>query len=143
MLAWWVWMAIGLVLLIVELTSGTMFLMWLACGAFLAGGAALVMPAVWWVPWVVFSAASVLLIAATRPWARSMQAAGGQRSNVDDLIDREAIVLVSIDPANNTGRVRVGSDEWRARCDQPVEEGGRVVVNAVQGTTLVVTPLEG
>ncbi len=143
MVEWWIWLVAGLIILIVELMSGTMFLLWIACGAFLAGIVALLVGGIWWVPWVVFTVTSVALIAATRPMVRAMQAAGGPQSNVDGLVGQEAVVLVSIDPVANTGRVRVGSDEWRARCSVAVSEGRRVLVEEVQGATLTVRPVEG
>lgn len=140
MLAWWVWLAIGSVILIAELMLGTMFLLWIACGAFIAGVVAIFVGDLWWVPWVVFSVSSVALIALTRPMARRIQHAGTAPSNVDQLLGQEAVVLDAIDPLKNTGRVRVGSDEWRARCDTQVAEGERVIVDSISGTTLIVRP---
>lgn len=143
MIPWYVWMLVGLVLLIIELTVGTMYLLWVACGAFLAGVVALFVGSVWWLPWLVFSVASFVLIALTRPLARSVEDMEGLQSNVDALVGKEAIVLVEIDSVKNTGRVRVGSDEWRARCDVSVPRDERVTIQGVEGTTLIVRPTAG
>ena len=138
MIHWYTWFIAGLALLIVELCTTTMFLIWIACGAFLGGLAALVPGIPWWAPWVVFAVSSFALVLATRPLARRIRQTHNSASNVDALVGRTAIVLQTIDPAQNTGRVRVGSDEWRARCSVVVPEGSTVSVSRVEGTTLIV-----
>jgi len=141
MLPWYLWFLAGLVMLIIELLAGTMYLLWAACAAFLAGLVALVLGSVVWLPWVVFSVATVLLAALTRPLVHRIRLGRGVASNVDSVIGKEAVVLQRIDPAANTGRVRIGGDEWRASADDVVEAGARVVVLGVEGATLSVQQL--
>ncbi len=141
MLPWYLWFLAGLVMLIIELMAGTMYLLWAACAAFLAGLVALVLGSVVWLPWVVFSVATVLLAALTRPFVHKIRLGRGAASNVDSVIGREGVVLQRIDLAANTGRVRIGGDEWRARADDVVETGARVVVLGVEGATLSVQQL--
>ena len=141
MLPWYVWFIAGLVMLIVELMAGTMYLLWAACAAFLAGLAALLLGSVAWLPWVVFSVGTLLLAAVTRPFVHKVRIGRGVASNVDSLIGKEAVVLQRIDHAANTGRVRIGGDEWRARAEDVVEAGARVVVLRVEGATLSVQEL--
>ena len=132
------WLIAAVVALILEVLSGTMYLIWVAGGCFLAGVAAALFP-VAWVPWATFVVASAVLMYFGLPLAQRIRERGGQPSNVDQLIGGKAVVLETIDPMENTGRVRFQSDEWRARSDQRIEEGLMVHIERVEGTTLMVT----
>ncbi len=135
-----IWLVVGLGLLIVELFTMTLFLMWVAIAAFLAAVAALLTGAAW-VPWLVFSVAAVGLLIATRPLTRSVHARATVASNVDALVGAGGIVLQDVDNDENTGRVRVGSDEWRARsCGERIPVGEYVRILSVEGATLLVSP---
>lgn len=132
------WLVAAVVALILEVLSGTMYLIWVAGGCFLAGVAAVLFPAAW-VPWLTFVVSSGVLMYFGLPLARRIRERGGQPSNVDQLIGGKAIVLEAIDPMENTGRVRFQSDEWRARSDHRIGEGVTVHIERVEGTTLMVT----
>ncbi len=132
------WFIAAVVALILELVSGTMFLIWVSGGCFLAGVAALVFSASW-VPWATFVVSSSILLYFGLPLARRLREQGGQASNVDRMIGLQAVVLETIDPIENTGRIRVESDEWRARSDHRIQAGVTVSIVSVEGTTLMVT----
>ena len=53
----------------------------------------------------------------------------------------QGTVLEAIDPAANTGRVRVRSEEWRARSAASIKQGAQVVIEKIEGTTLLVVEL--
>jgi membrane protein implicated in regulation of membrane protease activity len=132
------WLIAGVVALILELMSGTLFLIWVSGGCLVAGIAAWLFP-VPWVPWFVFVAATSALLYFGLPLAQRVRERPGQPSNVDQMIGRHAVVLETIDPIENTGRVRYASDEWRARSDHRIEAGVTVDIERVEGTTLMVT----
>jgi membrane protein implicated in regulation of membrane protease activity len=54
------------------------------------------------------------------------------------------VVIEEIDNIKNTGRVRIGRDEWRADSedDKIIPTGKTVEVTRVDGTHLVVKPKE-
>jgi len=133
------WLVVGLALLIIELFTMTFFLMWVGAGALLAAASALLTPAPW-VHWLVFFVASIVLLLATRPLARSIHGRVTVPSNVDSLVGQTAVVLEAIDPIANTGRVRIGSDEWRARSQHNIKQGAQVTIEKIQGTTMWVKP---
>ncbi len=137
---WMIWMIAGVVLLILELVSMTFFLLWIGVAALIAGVVAIVVPTAW-VQWLVFALASVALLIATRPLARSIHGSVTHPSNVDAMIGSRALVIEAIDPLKNTGRVRVGSDEWRARAEQAIAEEVWTEIVSLEGTTLIVKPL--
>jgi membrane protein implicated in regulation of membrane protease activity len=132
-------MIAGLALLILELFTTTFFLMWIAAAALLTALLSLFVPLAW-LQWIVFAAVSVLLLIVTRPLSRSLHNRATVPSNVDALMGQEAMVLETINEAANSGRVRVRSDEWRARGSGVIPQGETVIVTGVAGATLLVRP---
>ncbi|MCE5241169.1 NfeD family protein [bacterium] len=131
------WMIGGLALLIMELVAGSFFLMWIGAGALLTALLAVFVPSAW-MQWLFFTLASLVLLLATRPLARSIHGSVTVPSNVDSLKGQMAVVLEEINPRLNTGRVRVRSDEWRARSDTVIPAEAHVVIEGIEGTTLQV-----
>ncbi len=134
-----IWIIAGVVALIIELLSVSFFMLWVAGGCFVAAIVAAVLPGVMWAPWAAFAVATGLLLYLGRPLAARFQQNKLVPSNVDAVVGREGLVLETVDPVQNTGLVRVGSEEWRARSDETIEAGQKVCVLGVEGTTLVVT----
>lgn len=134
-----IWVIAGVVALIIELLSVSFFMLWVAGGCFVAAIVAAVLPGVMWAPWAAFAVATGLLLYLGRPLAARFQQNKLVPSNVDAVVGREGLVLETVDPVQNTGLVRVGSEQWRARSDETIEAGQKVCVLAVEGTTLVVT----
>ena len=139
MAAWAIWMMAGVVLLILELFSMSFFLLWIAVAAILAGVVAIFVP-IAWVQWLVFAILSIALLLATRPLARSLHGSVTLLSNVDAMVGQRGVVIDAIDPLKNVGRVRIGSDEWRARAEQAIPVDAWAEVTSVAGTTLTVRP---
>ena len=137
-----IWIIAGVIALIIDLLSGTLFMLWVGGGCIAAGIVAALVPGMAWAPWAAFVVATALLLYLGRPLARRFQEQKLVPSNVDAVVGQEGIVLETIDPVSNTGRVRIGSEEWRARSDEHIESGQRVCVLAVEGATVVVTGWE-
>lgn len=133
------WLIAAILLLIIEVFTGTFVILWIGIAAFLAGIAAAVVEGPM-VPWISFIVASVLLLWFKRPLVHRLRQHLPTRTNVDALVNQYAMVIETIDPKANTGRVRVGSDEWRARASEVIEAGTWVRVKAVNGATLIVEP---
>jgi membrane protein implicated in regulation of membrane protease activity len=133
------WLVAAIILLIIEVFTGTFFIIWVAISAFVAGVFAFFSPQ--WIPWVVFVVSSVVLLWVTRPLVRRLHERLPYRTNVDALIGQTGYVTETIDPVSNTGRVRIGSDEWRGRADQIIEIGAQVRVVSISGATLTVEPV--
>jgi membrane protein implicated in regulation of membrane protease activity len=83
-----------------------------------------------------------VLLLATRPLARKLHGGVTLPSNVDSLKGMEGQVLEEINFRLNTGRVRVRSDEWRARSAEVIAPGTHVVIDGIEGTTLQVRPAD-
>ncbi|WP_419840243.1 NfeD family protein [Candidatus Poriferisodalis sp.] len=134
----WVWVAVAMVMGIGEIFTAGFFLLPFALGAALAAAAAWLdlHGAVQWLLFFGGTAVSMLIL------RRFM----GRQDRPDDLpvganryVGMDGRVIEDIDLVENTGRVRVESDEWRAVADSgPIEEGSLVRVTALRGTKLLV-----
>ena len=134
----WVWVAVAMVMGIGEIFTAGFFLLPFALGAVLAAAAA-------WldlhgaVQWLLFFGGTAVSMLVLRRFM-------GRQDRPDDLpvganryVGMDARVIEDIDLVENTGRVRVESDEWRAVADSgPIEEGSLVRVTALRGTKLLV-----
>lgn len=142
MQAWVIWVIAGAVALIVELLTAGLFMIWVGGGCFVAAVVAWLAPTIAWAPWAAFVISTSLLLYLGLPLAQRLREQQPMTpSNVDAMVGREGVVLEAVDPVQNTGRVRVESDQWRARAQVRIEAGERVRVERVEGTTLFVTPL--
>jgi membrane protein implicated in regulation of membrane protease activity len=97
--------------------------------------AILLVPAPWNVVLVV-SAAVIegLEVWFFRWWTRRRRSVVGAEA----LVGQTAVATTALAPV---GHVRVVGELWRARSDEPVESGGRVVIRAVEpDLTLMVEP---
>jgi membrane protein implicated in regulation of membrane protease activity len=135
------WLVGAIILLILEVFTGTFVILWVGVAAAIAGVFAFLDGA--WLPWLVFVVASAVLLWVSRPLAHKLRGHAPAKTNVDALIGQHGVVIETIDPVANVGRVRVQSDQWRARAEEVIEAGQKVRIVGITGTTLKVEPVEG
>jgi membrane protein implicated in regulation of membrane protease activity len=136
---WWVWMAIAAFFVVAEIFHMGFFLLWFGVGAAVAGILALVGLGPGWQlgSFVVISA---VLFAVSRSFAERFTKKQPPGVGADRFVQQKGVVIEQIDNFKNTGRVRIGKDEWRAdsQTDEVIPEGKTVEVTRVDGTHLVV-----
>ena len=91
----------------------------------------------------LFFVVSIILLFSTRKLFVKKLHTGQEKTNVDALIGREAVVTSAIKPLE-PGIIRLGSQDWTAICkaeDTVIAEGTRVQVTAIEGVKAVVVPL--
>lgn len=134
-----IWLVAGILLVAAELVSGSLVLLMIGGGA-LGAAAADALGAPVAVDVAVFAAVSLLLLLAARPMLQRRVHRGlDTRTNTAALVGGHAVVLSTVDA--HSGRVKIGGDEWSARCydrDQVLEPGRRVTVMDISGATAVV-----
>jgi inner membrane protein len=117
---WWIWLAAGFVLLLLELvTPSGFFIMFFGIGAVLAGlagWAGLVADA--GAQWLLFTVASVLSLLLFRGKIQA-RVQPGARPAVDSLIGEIATPVEGIAPGA-VGRVALRGSTWEARNDSDV-----------------------
>jgi membrane protein implicated in regulation of membrane protease activity len=141
----WLWLAAAAVFAIGEMaTPGSFFLAPFAVGAFVAAMLAFAGVSVT-VEWLVFVVVSVVVLALLRPLARRLDrealdhGVGSRR-----MVGRQATVLADIPPGDEIGMVRVDREQWRAQSidGAPIAAGAAVRIADVQGTRVIVAPLD-
>ena len=138
----WAWWAIGGVILIAELLTGTTYLLWPAAAAFLTGFVAMEMLGVSWpIQWAVFALLSLGLLWVGDRWVRpAMKAGAGSGLNDRSLRMVGQRVTVVSDFVSGRGRVKYGDSEWAAETPDGTDPvaGSTLVVSAVNGVVLTV-----
>jgi membrane protein implicated in regulation of membrane protease activity len=142
-LTWfWFWVILTVILLIGEIFTVGFFLLPFGVGAAVTAAAA------WFGlgvvgQWIVFLVVSIPLLLLLKRFAERVTR-HREMLNVasDRAVGQTGVVLESVKPYGGGGKVRVGSEEWRAEPEPPEEisKGSLVDVLRVDGTHLVVRP---
>lgn len=143
----WIWLTAAVAFVVGEMTTaGAFFLLPFGIGASAAAVLAFLDVALGW-EWLAFLAISVASLAALRPLARRLEVQTPMQSGVgaSRWVGRVGVVLKEI-PAgpSASGTVMVDREEWRAESGggEAIGDGSTVRVVAVEGTRLVVEPMD-
>jgi membrane protein implicated in regulation of membrane protease activity len=138
-MTWWIWIALGVVLAAVELTTpGGFFVIFFGVSAFVVGILAFAgvidQP---WLQWLVFSA---LAIVAFRLFRKPLLARFQHRrdgGDVDTVVGEIAVAAAPMPPGDYAA-VELRGSRWNARNvgDTPIAAGQRSRVVAVHGLML-------
>lgn len=135
------WLILFIVLLVVEIITLGLTTIWFAGGALVAFALSL-LGASEVLQWAVFCVVSLVLLFATRPWAvRYFNNQKKEKTNVDSLLGKTAVVTSEIRNLEGKGEVFVNGVNWTARTEEDsevIEKDTRVTVVAVQGVKLIV-----
>jgi membrane protein implicated in regulation of membrane protease activity len=138
---WLVWTLICVLALILEVSSGTFYLMCFAVGAACSIITSL-FPTPLWVQVLVFAVASAVCVFCVRPFVVKYVHPGHDNrvSNADALIGRTGTVIEPITP-EKAGYVKVDGDEWRAVTDdgEIIPKGEEVVIKKRDSIIVTVT----
>ena len=141
-MAWWMWLAGGLVLMVAELaTPSGFFIMFFGLGALTVGIAARVgLIEAPWAQWLLFTALSLAYLLLFRGKLQQ-RVQPPPPPAIDSLVGVLAIPQSPIDPGA-VGRVEVRGSSWSARNggSVPVNTGQRCTVTGVDGLLLTVRP---
>jgi len=136
------WIILGVVLLILELVTGTTYILWPAIAALIVGVLAFSSLFGWEMQFILFFLISIVLLVVGHIYVRPRMKGG----EVSDLNDR-ATAMVGMrvravtDFELGQGRVQVGDTQWRARIKEGNPKAGEELqVKSVKGTTLNVEP---
>jgi membrane protein implicated in regulation of membrane protease activity len=140
---WWAWMILAALFVIGEIFTAGFFLLPIGIGAAIAGLVALLGGNTIW-QLAVFVVASFVLFLASRRFAQRVTKEQPPGIGADRFVGVECVVLEEINNLDNSGRVRMSKEEWRASSDSgsTIPVGTRVVVINVSGTQLVVKLVE-
>ncbi len=142
----WIFLAVAVLFTIGEIAmAGTFFLLPFAAGALLAGLAGFLGAPVA-IEWLLFVGASAVATSVLWPLRRRLDSRNPRAEiGANRWVGRQACVLRDIPGGiGETGLVRLDREEWRAESVMgvPIRAGSTVLVSRVDGTRLVVLPLE-
>ncbi len=134
------WIIIGVLLLILEVITGTTYILWPAAAALIVGVVAFILPLSWTMQFLLFFILSAVLLVVGHKYVRPKLDTGIP----SDLNDRaQSMVGMRVkaiaDFETGLGRVQVGDTQWRASiADGTAKAGQELRVLSVKGTTLQV-----
>ena len=140
-----VWLAVAIVLLVVEIITLGLTTIWFAGGALVACVAA-ALQADFLVQMMLFLVVSVVMLFFTRPVAMRYMNKNRTKTNSESLVGKEAVVLQEINNLKAAGQVQVNGIEWTARAENMedvIEKGAIVCIKKIEGVKLIVTRKEG
>jgi membrane protein implicated in regulation of membrane protease activity len=143
-----VWIAVGVVLIAVELHHMAFYALFAALGCFAAAALSSVAPGA-----VAGQVATAVLVAAAgivlvRGRVSAAFAHRYESEHVPGvhggLVGQEVLTLDLVGGLDQVGHVRLAGERWRAVSggDAPIPAGTKVLVTAVRGTTLTVWPVD-
>ena len=135
-----VWIAIFIVMVVVEASTAQLVSIWFALGAVGAALAAFfgLGPVV---QVLVFLAVSFLCLWLTRIFLKKTWKARASNTDIqENLVGSNGLVIEEVDVQSQKGRIRIGGVDWPASTsgDEVIEIGANVVVCAMRGNRCIV-----
>lgn len=137
-----IWIAIAVVLGIIEAFTVALVSIWLAIGAVFASVAAFFgINAIGQL--MVFSVVSLVLLISTRPFVKKFLSTKIEHTNADRIVGQTATVTEEINNIENCGKVKVSGEIWTARSidNTKIETGTLVHIERIEGVKAIVSSL--
>lgn len=143
----WIWGILGLILIAIEMVSGTFYILWFGISALCMSMALLLFPVM---PGPLqFLLFAVLSLSSLAIWKLNYRKSPDLRvgQSQGDEIGRVGTIIEPVSPKQN-GRIKfaqglMGSREWVAIADVEIDNGDEAVVIGVEGNALRVQPRLG
>ncbi len=137
----WFWVILSALLIVGEIFTAGFFILPFSIGAAFAAAVAWFGGGLVW-QWAVFLFVSVGLLLPLKRFADRITPESAIAVAADRMIGKVGVVIEAVKPHGVTGRVRLGSEEWRAAADgeELIPADTEVEVLRVDGTHVVVRP---
>lgn len=139
---WMVWVAIGVVCMIIEILTPTFLFLSFGIGAVATGIISSFISSVV-LQIAIFSVITFLLFLRMRKLSNKLQSKDYHETNIYALKGKKAIVVIPI-KKNSKGYVKVGGEEWPAiaQTGKDIKKGSTIKVISIEGNKLLVEPAE-
>lgn len=145
MSSWLIWLIVLLVTVAIEMMTTVLISIWFAFGAVFALIASLLGLSISW-QIAIFALISIFTLTFTKPFVEKkfFPKKNIVKTNVDALVDKEAIVTSEISNLKGTGEVLLDGNHWTARSekDQIIPVSSTVLVKRIEGVKVIVVPKE-
>jgi len=138
--SWWIWLVISIVIGVVELTTFTFVLLWIAIAGLITTCFTALIPELWGQV-LLFAIASAVLLTVTRPIARKWKHKKTFPTHQETLRLKRGVV-VKEGTTDKYAIVRIDGELWSAESEQPLRVGQSVIVRSSSRTVLFVEPSE-
>ena len=145
MQAMWVWGAIGLILLAVEMATGTFYVLWFGIAALIVALLTWLMPDLGInTQLILFAVLSIGALYIWRTYYRKIETHSRLGQSQGEEIGRVGTITAAVSATQN-GKIQfaqgvMGSREWTAIANETIEVGAQASVVAVEGNALRVKP---
>lgn len=142
---YWHWLALGLILLAVELLGAAGYFLWLGLSALLVGVIMVLIPIGWQLQWLTF--ASFVLVTTWLWWRRQFKAdrsgdaQRGLNQKKKQLLGHKVQLEQPVTALVIT-RLQIGDSTWSAICDEDIAAGHMVEVVDLDGIILKIKPYQ-
>jgi len=135
---WWIWVALVIIFTLIEIATFGLTTVWFAIAALIMVFLSFLnipMP----IQVLIFLGISTLLLIFTRPLAIKKFKTGKEKTNVDSLAGKHAIVIKKVSEFER-GEVKINGQIWMARSEDntEIEEGAKCEILRVEGVQLIV-----
>ena len=133
----WLWFLVAVTFGLIEAMTLGIVSIWFAIGALVAMLVAFIIDS-FMIQLLVFLAVSLILVATTRKVAMDKLKIGRIKTNIDELIGKEAVVIKDIEPYM-AGEVKLDGKVWRAVSEskQVYKVDEVVIVLRIEGVTII------
>lgn len=139
-MSWWLWLAVGLLLLLGELlTPGGFYLLFFGLAALVVGALVLLLSGMAaWLQWLLFLVIAVAALLAFRRSLLARTRVSPAGHDVDSLVGQVAVPLAPIAPGA-VGKAELRGSAWSARnlTDAVLQPAQRCRVERVEGLMLM------
>ena len=143
--AWVIWIIVGAIFVIAEIFSASFFAGPIGFGCIVAAILA-EQEASAAVQFASFSVTTVVMLLAIRPIVMKMlqNKPDDQVSGIETYVGKQGRITEAVDPQTGTGRIKIGSESWRALSDKNIiiEEKSLATVVRIEGSKAVVSVSE-
>lgn len=141
---WIVWLALFVIMLIVEASGPALVSIWFSFGALVALIVSFIPGVPWWTEVIIFVVLSAAALFALRPIVRRYVKRNKYNTNVDSFTGKRGYVIEDIEYLK-PGAVKIGDISWTAipvNKNEFIKENEIIEVVAVNGNKLVVKKVE-
>jgi membrane protein implicated in regulation of membrane protease activity len=139
---WLIWVAIGIICIIIEIFTPGFLFMSFGIGAIITGMVSLVLKNVP-LQILVFAVITFLVFISSRKLSKKLISKSSEETNIYALKGKKGIVVKEI-PEDGRGYVKVGGEEWSAVSEdgEKIEKDEKVIIIKVEGNKLIVSQKE-
>ncbi len=135
------WLIVLIVMIVVELSTVSLTSLWFAAGALIALVVSLLGGPIW-LQVILFLVTAIILLLLVRPLSVRILSKKAEKTNVESLIGRDAVVTEDIDNIAGKGEAAVDGVVWTARMkerDGKCPQGSICIVERIEGVKIILT----